>query len=382
MKKTGQQLKAEREKQGISLNEISMSTKISVRMLTALEEGNLDDLPAKTFLRGFVQSYASQLKMDTDAVLETFHDEMGSTLVKPTPPASEQVEVSEPLPIEPENPRPAASKEMAPSTNTEPTSDVKPVIDDLIEKAKKFGLLSKLMYVGVSLALVFMIIGVRNIVIKYEKEGTVEDVPQDIKSLEAAETNDSSAPAESTIESTSDQKQPDSSALTKQTAKETEPKPNKKKVEKADAKIEAPPKPPQTAGAPEMKEKPEVSQQADTNAEKPEAKPEPAALAQKKPSPEPKQTDDKPKAEPSRAAPAVGQNEIIIEALDSVDIEFRIGSGDLQRMTLNPDQVHTIKANAQVRIDISDGGAVNITHNGRDRGVPGDLGKPKKVILP
>ncbi|MEO0335504.1 MAG: helix-turn-helix domain-containing protein, partial [Pseudomonadota bacterium] len=44
MKKTGEILKKEREKQEISLNEISMATKISVRMLKAVEEGNLDDL--------------------------------------------------------------------------------------------------------------------------------------------------------------------------------------------------------------------------------------------------------------------------------------------------------------------------------------------------
>ncbi len=46
------------------------------------------------------------------------------------------------------------------------------------------------------------------------------------------------------------------------------------------------------------------------------------------------------------------------------------------------DQVQSIKASRKVILNISDGGAVNLTLNGADRGVPGDLGKPKRVELP
>ncbi len=75
------------------------------------------------------------------------------------------------------------------------------------------------------------------------------------------------------------------------------------------------------------------------------------------------------------------KNEIIVEALDVVEIEFRVGNGDMKRITLKPDQIHTIKALGPVILNLSDGGAVNLIHNGRDKGVPGDLGKPKRIKI-
>ena len=80
------------------MDNVDALTDYTWAMLKALEEGDLDNLPAKTFLRGFVQSYASQLKMDIDAILELFHDEMGSTLVNPTPAPGEDVETVEARP--------------------------------------------------------------------------------------------------------------------------------------------------------------------------------------------------------------------------------------------------------------------------------------------
>ncbi len=73
-------------------------------------------------------------------------------------------------------------------------------------------------------------------------------------------------------------------------------------------------------------------------------------------------------------------NEILIEALNGVTIDAKI-DGESVKFTLQGDQVHTLRAK-KVSLQISDGGAVNITVNGNDRGVPGDLGKPKRVELP
>ena len=51
-------------------------------------------------------------------------------------------------------------------------------------------------------------------------------------------------------------------------------------------------------------------------------------------------------------------------------------------LSLAPTEVHTIHADSPVVFDFSDGGAVNIILNGHERGVPGDLGKPKQVTVP
>lgn len=76
MDNLGKYLREEREKRGLSLHEVAMSLKINVKILTAIEEGNKDSLPAKTFLRGFVKSYAQFLKLDVDHVLDLFAQEM------------------------------------------------------------------------------------------------------------------------------------------------------------------------------------------------------------------------------------------------------------------------------------------------------------------
>jgi cytoskeletal protein RodZ len=48
----------------VSLEEISAATKISVRLLTALEEGNRARLPAPVFTRGFIRAYCLHLGLD------------------------------------------------------------------------------------------------------------------------------------------------------------------------------------------------------------------------------------------------------------------------------------------------------------------------------
>src|SRR5271157_4578057 len=65
-------LKQEREKQSISLDDISLSTKISTRMLRALEEERLDQLPGGIFNKGFIRAYARCLGMDEDQAIADY----------------------------------------------------------------------------------------------------------------------------------------------------------------------------------------------------------------------------------------------------------------------------------------------------------------------
>lgn len=74
--------------------------------------------------------------------------------------------------------------------------------------------------------------------------------------------------------------------------------------------------------------------------------------------------------------------EVILESLGNVSVDYRIDGGESQSSKLTQDQIKVIRANSQVELNISDGGAVNIIRNGVDQGVPGTLGKPIKLKLP
>jgi cytoskeleton protein RodZ len=88
MKITGELLKSERINKNLSVQQVALSLKLTLKIINAIEDGNLDNLPAKTFVRGFVKSYAQLLKLDSDVVLRQFQEEMGSTnpLPKVPPP--------------------------------------------------------------------------------------------------------------------------------------------------------------------------------------------------------------------------------------------------------------------------------------------------------
>lgn len=75
MASLGQELKRERELRGISLKEIADSTKISMRLLRALEEDQLDMLPGKFFTKGIIRSYAKYLGLEEESVLNMYYQE-------------------------------------------------------------------------------------------------------------------------------------------------------------------------------------------------------------------------------------------------------------------------------------------------------------------
>ena len=68
----GANLRRERELRGITLDEISRETKISGRILEALESDRLDRLPGGVFRRGFVKTYARYIGLNEDKVLQEY----------------------------------------------------------------------------------------------------------------------------------------------------------------------------------------------------------------------------------------------------------------------------------------------------------------------
>ncbi len=98
----GEKLRKQRERRGIELEAISNTTKISTRMLRALEDENFDQLPGGVFNKGFVRAYARQIGLNEEQAvaeyLEALRDsqlqqqsitpDFRAPAVKPTPVAA------------------------------------------------------------------------------------------------------------------------------------------------------------------------------------------------------------------------------------------------------------------------------------------------------
>ncbi|PJK30004.1 helix-turn-helix domain-containing protein [Minwuia thermotolerans] len=87
----GAELKAERLRCGLSLEDVSQRLRIRVQHLHSIEEGRFGDLPGRIYALGFVRSYAEFLGADGDVCVRIFKDEVGPDghsrrLSFPTPP--------------------------------------------------------------------------------------------------------------------------------------------------------------------------------------------------------------------------------------------------------------------------------------------------------
>src|SRR6202140_4108381 len=65
----GEKLKLEREKRNITLDQVSVSTKIGLRMLRALEENQFSQLPGGIFNKGFVRAYSRVVGLDEEQTI-------------------------------------------------------------------------------------------------------------------------------------------------------------------------------------------------------------------------------------------------------------------------------------------------------------------------
>jgi cytoskeleton protein RodZ len=97
----GDRLKKEREQRGVSLDDISLTTKIGTRLLRALEEEKFDQLPGGIFNKGFVRAYARHLGLDEDQAVSDYMIAAGANQVAP----AEEV-----FPLQPPSERPAAAQ--------------------------------------------------------------------------------------------------------------------------------------------------------------------------------------------------------------------------------------------------------------------------------
>jgi cytoskeletal protein RodZ len=80
METIGSYLRQQRERAGVSLEQVSKSTKIRVALLTSLEADRFDDLPGGVFVRGFVRAYSGAVGIRPDRAMELLDGQ-----VEPTP---------------------------------------------------------------------------------------------------------------------------------------------------------------------------------------------------------------------------------------------------------------------------------------------------------
>lgn len=96
----GERLERERVKRGIKLEQISGQTKISTRMLRALETEEFEKLPGGVFNRAFVRSYARYLGLDEEQAVADYIAVAGEVeLPLPVQQADEPEEVRRWLPL-------------------------------------------------------------------------------------------------------------------------------------------------------------------------------------------------------------------------------------------------------------------------------------------
>ena len=79
----GPWLRREREQRGITLQQISSSTKIGTQYLQALEDDRLEVLPGGVIGRGFVRAYANYVGIDEEQAIAGYLARRGETLPPP-----------------------------------------------------------------------------------------------------------------------------------------------------------------------------------------------------------------------------------------------------------------------------------------------------------
>jgi len=70
--RTGPFLRSVRESRGVSLDDLSRSTRISTRYLEAIESDAFDRLPSAIFVQGYLKQVVEQLELEGNGVVEAF----------------------------------------------------------------------------------------------------------------------------------------------------------------------------------------------------------------------------------------------------------------------------------------------------------------------
>lgn len=87
MSTVGEQLRSAREAQRLDVYKVAEATKIRTDHIRALEEGNYDRFVAPVYIRGFVRTYATLLKLEVPRVMAALDGELARTEKFSEPPS-------------------------------------------------------------------------------------------------------------------------------------------------------------------------------------------------------------------------------------------------------------------------------------------------------
>lgn len=346
MKKLGDLLKEAREKKGLTLHEIGMSLKINPKILKAIEDGESSNLPAKTFRRGFVRSYAQYLRLDVEQILQIFEQENADPV--PVAPASESTK---------ETPAAASSSTERPKSAAVNAGGGLPSVFS----STKF-------YTGLGVAILFLlIIFVAQMIQKYERESRA--IPKETVDAILQETTTTLLPPlDSSTTTLAGSTQASAEVTTSSTLPGGTPVPSTTIANLSTTTSSV--------------QSTQVSASTTTIIRTTTTAAPPTTLATTTTLARATTTTTLAPATTTTTVPKALQTEVIVEALNNVTIKSTMPGGSQRTIELTADQIHTFKSRSTVVLEISDGGAVNLIVNGKDRGVPGAIGTPLKITLP
>ena len=87
MSTVAEQLRQAREAKSLTIQQVADITKIRTDHLRALEDGNFNVFAAPVYIRGFVRTYATLLKVDVTQTMAALEAELGQTQRFAEPPA-------------------------------------------------------------------------------------------------------------------------------------------------------------------------------------------------------------------------------------------------------------------------------------------------------
>ncbi|MBA4150729.1 MAG: helix-turn-helix domain-containing protein [Verrucomicrobia bacterium] len=79
MSTVAEQLHQAREERQLTVHQVAEATKIRTDHIEALENGDYDVFPASVYIRGFVRTYATFLRMDVPKILGELNSELSKT---------------------------------------------------------------------------------------------------------------------------------------------------------------------------------------------------------------------------------------------------------------------------------------------------------------
>ena len=82
LKELGSLLKDERERQGLTIEQIMEITKVSRVNITAIESGDRDEFPHEVYAKGFIKNYAKSLGLDSEEIGKNFSQIMASGITE------------------------------------------------------------------------------------------------------------------------------------------------------------------------------------------------------------------------------------------------------------------------------------------------------------